>query len=74
MTFHEDLVAARRRGETLPEPGTPQPAPSLTAPPDVPVSYRPPSVGAPMVCVRCGALVDIEAVATHADWHRLNVA
>jgi len=67
--FHEELVNARRTGQPLastePAVGTVAPDPAAT------ITFQPPSDGVPLVCSRCGAIVDGGRVPLHVDWHRV---
>lgn len=64
--FHDELVAARRRGDA---PGqAPQPA----SPSAVPATFSEIPQGVPLViCSRCGSVVTADRTEYHADWHVL---
>lgn len=67
--FHEELVNARRTGQPL---TSPKPAVGSVAPDQAAaITFAPPSDGVPLVCSRCGGVVDAGRVAGHVDWHRL---
>ncbi|WP_125673565.1 hypothetical protein [Amycolatopsis sp. WAC 04182] len=65
--FHDQLIAARRRGEA---PGQNP----IISPEQIPVTYdyvRDIPVG---VCTRCFGAVPVDRVAEHVDWHDRNGA
>ena len=66
--FHDELVNARREGKA---PGQEASIPTETANLTADITFAPPSEGVPLVCSRCGGVVDAGRVAGHVDWHRV---
>ncbi len=69
--FHDELVAARQRGETLVPAAAPDPLPEAREE-AILVNFYPAPFEGLSTCGRCLALVVTQYTPTHADWHQQN--